>query len=184
MKGHGNKKRHAMTTMTTTEMIELANKTVKGFVNKKFPNFFSNDDIKDIVQDTVCRMWEKRDTYDPEKGTAFAWAWTIAKNKVLDAAAAKARRTGLFARFEDGEIPVDCEPYMVDANDYLADSELLYNERVDGLFNTLTSDRDKLLLAWVMDGLDNKEIAERLGVSVNTVYMATYHMRERLKRAV
>ena len=101
--------------MSETEMVELSNKAVRGFINKKFSTFFSEDDIQDIVQDTLLSMWERRDTYDPERGTKFAWAWMIAKSKVLDAAASKARRNGHFTHFKDGELPIDCTPYMVSA---------------------------------------------------------------------
>jgi RNA polymerase sigma-70 factor (ECF subfamily) len=164
-------------------MVELANKAVRSYVGKRFPQFFTNEDVQDLVQDAVSRMWEKRDTFDPAKGNDFAWAWTISKNKVLDAAASKARRTGIFEHFEDGEIPTDCRPYMVDTDDFEADRDLLYEEHVNDMFDSLRSERDKLLLAWTMDGLDAKEIAERLGIPVSTVYMATHHMRERLRKA-
>ena len=166
--------------MSETEMVELSNKAVRGFINKKFSTFFSEDDIQDIVQDTLLSMWERRDTYDPERGTKFAWAWTIAKSKVLDAAASKARRDGRFTHFKDGELPIDCTPYMVSADEYAADGELLLNEFMDGMFDTLKSDRDKLLLAWMMDGVEPKEIAERLDIPLSAVYMARHHLRERL----
>lgn len=172
---------NSTSTISATEMVELANKAVRSYVGKRFPKFFSNEDVQDLVQDAISRMWERRDTFDPSKGNDFAWAWTISKNKVLDAAASKARRAGVFEHFEDGEIPTDCQPYMVDADDYTADRDLLYEEHVDEMFNALRSERDKLLLAWTMDGLDAKEISERLELPLSTVYMAKYHMRERLK---
>ena len=162
-------------------MVELANKVVRGFINKSFPRFFSEEDICDLVQDTLVRMWERRDSYDPERGTTFAWAWTIAKNKVLDAATAKARRKGVFTTFDDGEIPTDCTPYMSDEGDNAADRELLYNDFVDTLYDSLKSDRDRVLFVSMMDEEEPKETAKRLGIPVSAVYMARHHLRERLK---
>ncbi|WP_353779476.1 sigma-70 family RNA polymerase sigma factor [Winogradskyella sp. 3972H.M.0a.05] len=39
---------------------------------------------ENILQDTFMTIWEKIDSYNPEKGRFYTWAYRIAKNKVLN----------------------------------------------------------------------------------------------------
>jgi RNA polymerase sigma-70 factor (ECF subfamily) len=45
-----------------------------------------NDDelANDILQDTIVTIWQKIDSYNPEKGTLFTWMLNIARNKAID----------------------------------------------------------------------------------------------------
>lgn len=39
---------------------------------------------EDLLQESFIRIWEKIDTYDPEKGRFYTWAYRIARNTTLN----------------------------------------------------------------------------------------------------
>ena len=61
-----------------------------------------------------------------------------------------------------------------------ADSELLRDEYTEDLLGRLKQERDKRILLCLMQDMEYEEIARREGLSVHAVYMAVYHLRQRL----
>lgn len=161
------------------EYRTMATKAVRAYVNRYFNGFFSEDDMKDLTSEVVTRMWKAGETYNAAKGELFTWVWTIAKNAVKDAAEAKSRKDVLTDSIDDA---ADRVYSLVDADE--ADKELLHDELVECLLDSLKQERDKRFLLWLLEGLDSKEIAEREGISPKKVYMAMYHLRERLREGV
>ena len=161
-----------------TEYQEMATKAVYGYANKKFKGFFTKEDLEDLVSEVMMKMWKGRNSYDPAKGELFQWVWTIAKNAVKDAAQKKANRG---SQFEDKEDEKDWDCQLV--SPAKADDDLLREEFVDGLYNKLGQERDKRLLLYLTEEMEYEEIARREGMSIRAVYMAVFHLRQRLKNA-
>lgn len=156
---------------------EMAAKAVYGYVNKKFNGFFTKEDLEDLVSEVMMKMWKGRETYNAAKGEPFQWVWTIAKNAVKDAAQKKANQGW---QYEDEEEDDDVVCQVV--SPYRADDEVLRNEYVDGLFDKLKQDRDKRLLNYLLEEMECEEIARRENISAKAVYMAVFHLRQRLKK--
>lgn len=165
------------------EFRSQAAKAVLGFVNKKFPKYFSEEEKEDIISDVVFRMWRSMDLYDSSKGSLSTWIGTIAMNMVKSAAMAKKCRMGISGEFKDGEILDNSSYSTFRGNEFAADRDILFEEFQEGLFDSLKSERDQRFLAWQIDGLDAKEMAEREGISVGNVYVVLHHMRQRLRSA-
>ena len=155
-----------------------AAKAVKGYVSRKFASYFTDDDIEDLVAEVVTRMWAGRESYDSARGDEFPWIWTIAKNVVNDAARAKHNREGIGGDWNED---VDKKAGTLFSDDK-ADRELLWNETVEDLMGRLRQERDRRILLYLAQDLDYEEIAKREGLSVKAVYMAVFHLRQRLGR--
>ena len=50
---------------------------------------------EDVVQETLARAWERADRFDPSRGSAGAWLFTIARNLLIDGWRAEAARPRL-----------------------------------------------------------------------------------------
>lgn len=162
---------------------DYASKAVHGYVRKRFPRFFTEQDLEDIVSDVMLRMWRGHESFDSGKGALSTWTGTIARNAVLSAAESKWHRLDISREFEDGEILDDCTYSTYRAYEFSTDGELLRDELETELFARLRSERDQRFLAWKLLDLDASEMAEREGISEGNVSLVIFRMRQKLRRS-
>jgi len=60
---------------------------------------------EDVVQETLARAWERADRFDPSRGSAGAWLFTIARNLLIDGWRADAARPR-FAPLDETDVPL------------------------------------------------------------------------------
>ena len=169
--------------VSENELWLTAEKALRGYVNKVFPEFFRKEDVEDMVVLTAEKAWRMDDKYDPARGTYFNWVWVIARSVVLTRAVRLKKERERFCSLDSMQ--------SVDADDLdpccgyeqPADSGLLEEELEETFLGKLASERDKLILCWLTDGLDDGEIAGRLGISKQAAYTAIFRVRNRLRRA-
>lgn len=168
------------------EYQPLANHAVRYYTGRVFARFFSEDDIKDLVEEVVLRMWSGRDRYDESRGTVSAWVGTISRNVVLDAVKREKRRRSLFnpaplveQSDEEGDVvgfvPVASDE--TDAETVARDTERVFRESVP-------SGRKARLLDGLIQGCDASEMAAAENVSTAAIYTAVCNLRKQLKVAV
>jgi RNA polymerase sigma-70 factor (ECF subfamily) len=88
----------------------------------------SFDDAEDLVQETLMRAWNKRDTYEGRAGVR-AWLYRIATNACIDAARARAARHA--AKEEGAGPPYSRFPWMQPYPDALLDAAVSEDMRPD-----------------------------------------------------
>ena len=167
--------------MDTTYTFDPANAwptataAVASHIGKRFSGVFTTEEIKDIIGDVVCKMWNAHESYDPSR-KLFSWVWRIAQNTILDAVADKNRRRGISGDIES----VGGNVYVLPVPNYAVDDDLIYAEAEKQFVDVLKNARDKRIFYYLLDGLDNKEIARREGISDNAAGLAVFHLRKRL----
>lgn len=135
------------------------------------------DTAEDIVQEFFIDYWEKRrDT--PIKISFEAYAVRAVKNQSISAIRSqntKEKRLNQFGSETYSEFDVDSTGI---------DKEALQIE-VLRLIEQLPAERKKILIMSSREGLSNQEIADRLGISINTVksqiHKAYAFIRENVK---
>jgi RNA polymerase sigma-70 factor (ECF subfamily) len=122
----------------------------------------SADRAEDLAQETLLRLWRKAGQYNPERASASAWVYTIARNVSVDlvrreaCAAAWLNEQGSFEE-EDPDQP---------------EQHLLVSEREDLVRSTLATlpeEQLRVVRLSFFDGLAHSEIAELLGIPLGTV---------------
>ena len=63
---------------------------------------------EDLVQETLARAWERADRFDPSRGSAGAWLFTIARNLLIDGWRAEAVRPRL-APLDETDVPLGAD---------------------------------------------------------------------------
>jgi RNA polymerase sigma-70 factor (ECF subfamily) len=58
------------------------------------------EDVADVLQDTMLRLWAARDRFDPSRGEIDAWAWVIARNAAVSVLRLRWRGTPGGARLD------------------------------------------------------------------------------------
>lgn len=161
-----------LSSIDSCDIISCATKSVQCIIFSKFKGFFSSVEVEDIISQVIEKMLKALDRYDPEKGKLSTWANTIALNTVNSEAAKKKVRNTFI---ENNSQPKNDSCY--------ADQDLECQDLKKELFLKCRNPRDQRILQWKMDGMDLKEMAQREGITMNSVYLILYHLRKRLRTA-
>ena len=125
---------------------------------------------EDATQDTFASVWRSAGRFDPARGKATSWLYTVARNAIVD---------GLRRRPEP---TVDDPPELPAADprpDEAAEREWVA-WRVHRALEALPADERSLLELAYWSGLSQSEIAERVGIPLGTVKTRTRSALRRL----
>ncbi len=130
------------------------------------------DIAKDIVQEVFIRLWEKRETYDFST-TPDIFLYVTVKNKCFDYLRKQKKMPA-----QDNLEAADNEYFF---RDILIEEETyrIVYEAIDAL---PTQSRRVIKLS--LEGKQNKEISEEMGISVNTVKSLKYKAMDVLRVAL
>lgn len=121
----------------------------------------SEEETNDIVQEIFIRLWESRIFINPDLSFS-SFLYTIARNRILN-------------YFRDMDIDAKAKSILAQnkpVEEDVIESNLIYTEYQNILkeaIEQLSPQRKKIFNMSRMDNLTHKEIAEQLGISVNTV---------------
>lgn len=118
---------------------------------------------EEVTQDVYLEIWQTAPRFDPARGSALAWMFTLAHRRAVDRirAAQAARDRDLRIGARDLDVPVDTVAETVEVR--------VEHERVNEALADLSKlQRECVALAYY-DGLTQREIAERLEVPLGTV---------------
>ncbi|HWU68487.1 MAG TPA: sigma-70 family RNA polymerase sigma factor [Stenotrophobium sp.] len=123
------------------------------------------DWAEEALQDCYLKVWQKAETYQPQKGTPLTWLMTVARYRALDL---------LRIKRPEVEMPEEGEeqPYsMADASESPED-RAIEGEGMGRLENCMKGlqeeQRQSVLLAYY-EGYTHQELASRLGAPLGTV---------------
>lgn len=131
---------------------------LNGFVTKMAP---SNIDPDDVVQNVFIKIWTQREKIDEEKSFS-AFLYIIARNEMIEQLRSSISKRIYFCG--DG--------FMNDfdfSDATINDDQIELEHRVTGLINILPERRRQIFELNRYDGLTYKQIAQKLGISENTV---------------
>lgn len=140
------------------ELFDLAAPRIKSFMMRKGAGA---ELAEDLVQDTMIAIWTKAGFYDPAKGSAMTWMFTIARNLRIDRL-----RRGPNAAFID-IADFDGPASDASAEDMLAASQ--DRECVARALAGIPEDQRQVLILSFVEDVSQSEIAERLKLPLGTV---------------
>lgn len=124
-------------------------------------------DAEDVVHDIFLVIWEKASTFDPSRGSAFAWAVTLTRNKSIDRQRSRVRRADLLNQAPVEDLPVGANSVPSDSADSLWVQEKA--AAVRSAIRRLPPEQQKALELAYFSGLTQQEISERLKEPLGTV---------------
>jgi RNA polymerase sigma-70 factor (ECF subfamily) len=122
-------------------------------------------EAQDVVQDVFLQMWHKASTYDTSRGSVFAWAATLTRNRAIDRVRMRKRRSELLA-----ESAPDLQPAAGGDDDSAA--SLWSREKAGAVRTALASlapEQQQAVELAFFSGLTQQEIAARLNEPLGTV---------------
>jgi RNA polymerase sigma factor (sigma-70 family) len=127
-------------------------------------------DAEDVTQKTFVSAWQGRRTFDPSRSRLPGWLVGIARNKVADTHAARARLRRLERELAAHSPVVDEADPGFDLVDKLAIADEI---------GRLEPDAQRVIRLAFFDDLTHSQISERLGIPLGTVKS---HIRRSLHR--
>ncbi len=124
-------------------------------------------EAEDIVQDVFLALWEKAASFESTRGSAFAWAVTLTRNRAIDRIRMRNRRAELLSQTtaEDaGTQPSDAGPDSA--------TRLLFKEQtgaVRAAVAALPPEQQRAVELAFFSGLTQQEIDARLQEPLGTV---------------
>ena len=122
---------------------------------------------EDIVHDTFVKVWQKAASFDPARGEARGWLYSITRHLALNAVRDRQREVAVdddTAEALDAEAALQTWQDTQDSFDWRASSG-----RLGHCLERLEAVRRNCLLHAYVDGLSHAQIAERVGAPLGTV---------------
>jgi RNA polymerase sigma-70 factor (ECF subfamily) len=121
-------------------------------------------ETEDIVHDVFLAMWEKSGAFSAERGTAFAWAVTLTRNRAIDRLRLRKRRGELLSASVPADLGYDETAGTPDA--------LVFKEKAQLVRTALAAlppeQKQAVELAF-FSGLTQEQISENLQQPLGTV---------------
>jgi RNA polymerase sigma-70 factor (ECF subfamily) len=139
------------------------------------------EDTEDVMNEVLATIWKKADTYHSKKGSLVTWICTTARNRAIDRVRSVQRRSALYDRFEeklDGEAPEKRTSGREEL--YRSDARRVLQNAVVSLS---PEQREVIELAY-LEGLTQKQIAERIDSPLGTVKARIRRGVERLRVSI
>ncbi len=120
----------------------------------------SRADAEDVTQATFVAAWKSRESFDPERGVLRAWLTTIAKRRIADALAARARvrehaaEPDVLVAVGGGEAPLD----DIDRSVLVADE-----------VRRLGPPKSQLVAMAYFEGMTHQQISATMDMPIGTV---------------
>lgn len=135
-------------------------------------------EAEDFVQDVFIKLFEKVKGFDPDKGSGRSWIIQIAYRRAFDRYSYLSRRS-----FYDGTDLEEVENTLRGSSEVeaqLVDS--LTGDELHAAFGELGESQRRTLEMFFFEGLEFREIAERLGETFEQTRHFYYRGLERLRR--
>lgn len=120
------------------------------------------EEAEELLQEVFVKIWRQAASYDPARGTPFAWAATLIRYKALDRLRSRQRRQ----RLQDDAEAEACETPAVSTNGTGREAG---EEELRSAFTRLPSDQREAIDLAFFGGLTQQEIATRLREPLGTV---------------
>lgn len=115
---------------------------------------------RDVLQESMLKIWNNIDSYDPGKGSLFTWMLNVCRNMAIDKTRSKDFKN------QSRNKSFDLVSYVQETHNETPKPELI---GVGKMLNVLNADQRQVVDTVFMLGYSHSEAAERLNIPVGTV---------------
>lgn len=123
------------------------------------------DWAEEALQDCYLKIWQRAETYEPQKGAPLAWLMTVARYRALDLL--RVKRPEVEMPEEGEEPPFSMEDARESPEDRAVESEGL--GRLENCMNGLQDEQRQSVLLAYYEGYTHQELAAQLKAPLGTV---------------
>lgn len=145
---------------------------IKAFAGRQAPFDLSENMAEELVQETMIKVWQKAESFDPKKANASTWIFTIARNTRIDLIRKNARHQLNKASSNQADYEFDVDDIWIDSDDEDVFNQLAMQRSSENLHASLEDlpDEQAFILKKVyLEDKSHSEIAEELELPLGTV---------------
>jgi RNA polymerase sigma-70 factor (ECF subfamily) len=140
-------------------IYQIERNRLRGVVRRIVRN---RDDVEDVIHDAFVQILKDARSFDPARGSARAWIYTIVRNTALKSCRNAAREVAIDA---DKLVAIhDCDQMLAEPASRMEEYAALR-----GCLEALEPQRRASLILAIIDGRTHAEVAAYLGVPLGTV---------------
>jgi RNA polymerase sigma-70 factor (ECF subfamily) len=140
----------------------------------------SEAEAQDLLQEVFLSVWNKAATFQAEKGSAFAWVVSQARNRAIDRLRSRRRRGELIEAHGPELEPSGSVVTSSAENCDLSDR----GRHVRSALEQLSEEQKQVLRLAFFEGLTQAEIAEKLEEPLGTIKARAHRGMARLRSAL
>ncbi|UQI42112.1 sigma-70 family RNA polymerase sigma factor [Vreelandella venusta] len=122
---------------------------------------------EDIVHDACLNIWQRADSFDPERGSARTWIFSIARHLALNAI--RQREREIRVDIDDPGELADDDTYQQSLSTTAEAFDWQTGQQMDECLQQLETERRNCVLHAYVDGLSHAEISAHTGAPLGTV---------------
>jgi RNA polymerase sigma-70 factor (ECF subfamily) len=123
----------------------------------------NQQDAEEVTQDVFLRLWDKAETFDPEKGKFLSWLLTITRRMAIDRLRKRIRRDP-----PPNSVSMDEQPHLWETTLVVEDTDDLQRTLLSTL-DELPSDQQEAIRLAYFYGMSHTDISEHLQRPLGTV---------------
>lgn len=140
------------------QLYDAYSATLFGIIKRIIPDA---EQAEDVLQDSFIKIWEKRDSYDPSKGSIFTWMLNISRNTSIDFTRSKYFKASAKNQKLDDNVGIINRNTSNRTNtDTIGMSEMV---------NALPAEQRQIIDLMYFNGMSQDEIATEFNIPLGTV---------------
>jgi RNA polymerase sigma-70 factor (ECF subfamily) len=145
---------------------------IKAFAGRQLSGELHDGMAEDLVQETMIKVWQKAESFDPKKANASTWIFTIARNTRIDLLRKNIRHQSNRIANDHSEDGLDVEDIWVENEDEDVFNQLAMQRTAEMLkesMKELPEEQSFILEKAYLEDKSHSEIAEELSLPLGTV---------------
>lgn len=121
----------------------------------------AEDVSEEVLQDVFIKVWDKIDTYDPDKGKLFTWMLNIARNMAIDKLRSKEfSRKNKTDQLENNVSLISSQSYV---------EQKVKDTALRDLLHSLTPEQQMIVHLIYFEGYTHSEVSDEFNIPLGTV---------------
>ena len=147
-------------------MVDLYDALAKPMFSLSLKILNDRWEAEEVIQDVFSNLWNKPNSFSPDKGKLSTWVLTLTRNKSIDRYRSRKRRKDT-APLEDATLENRPDSKAVDSVKKAIETE--EHEALQRAFEKLPAEQRTVLEYSYFKGLSHSEIAKLTTLSIGTV---------------
>lgn len=159
-----------------SELYDIYNRLLFGMVISIVKK---REEAEDVLQEIFVKIWNKADSFDPERGNVYSWIVTLARNRAIDRLRSKGYKTQ-----QKQSVSLHEPLFSLEGDKYDPMETTIFSDRaelVKKALDKIPEKQSEVIKIAYYRGMTQSEISDHLDIPLGTVKTRTRQGMMKLK---